>query len=68
MVEIKGVGFSGTVATTGVKFAGTNATSWVVVDDHTLVATSPAHAAGAGPIVVTNATGPSTTGGSYTFV
>jgi len=68
MVEIKGTGFTGTVVSTGVKFATTSATSWVVVDDDTIVATAPAHAAGAVAIVVTNATGPSTTGGSYTYV
>ena len=67
-VIIKGTGFTGTVATTGVKFLGTNATNWSVVDDNTIVATAPAHAAGAGTIVVTNATGASTTGPNYTYV
>lgn len=67
-VAIKGSGFTGTVAVTGVKFGGTNATNWSVVDDNTLVATAPAHAAGAVAIVVTNATGPSTTGPTYLYV
>ena len=68
MVEISGTGFTGTVPTTGVKFGGTNATSWVVINDDTIVAIAPAHVAGAVSIVVTNATGPSTTGGSFTYV
>jgi hypothetical protein len=68
LVTIKGSGFTGTVVTTGVKFIGTNATSWAVVDDDTIVATAPAHVAGAGSIVVTNATGPSITGPNYTYV
>jgi hypothetical protein len=67
-VVVHGSGFTGTVAVTGVKFGATNATNWSVVDDDTLVATAPAHAAGAVAIVVTNATGPSTTGPNYTYV
>lgn len=59
-VEIKGAGFTGTVATTGVKFGATNATSWVVVSDQVIVAVVPTGTAGAANIVVTNATGPST--------
>jgi len=68
LVEISGTGFTGTVITTGVKFGATSATSWVVINDDTIVATAPAHVAGAVSIVVTNATGPSTTGGSFTYV
>lgn len=67
LVTIKGTGFTGTVAVTGVKFGGTNATSWVVLDDNTIVATAPAHLAGGVAIVVTNATGPSTTGPLFTY-
>jgi len=67
-VIIKGSGFTGTVAITGVKFGGTNATAWSVVDDNTVVAIAPAHAAGAVAVVVTNATGPSTTGPTYLYV
>jgi hypothetical protein len=68
LVTVRGSGFTGTVATTGVKFGATNATSWNVVDDDTIVALAPAHAAGAVAIVVTNATGPSTTGPTYLYV
>jgi len=68
LVTVKGSGFTGTVPVTGVKFATTSATSWSVVDDDTIVATAPAHVAGAVAIVVTNATGPSTTGPNYTYV
>lgn len=67
LVTIKGTGFTGTVAVTGVKFGGTNATSWAIVDDNTIVATAPAHTAGAVAIVVTNATGPSTTGATFLY-
>jgi len=68
LVTVRGSGFTGTVATTGVKFGATNATSWNVVDDDTIVATAPAHVAGAVAIVVTNGTGPSTTGPTYLYV
>ena len=67
-VTVRGSGFTGTIAVTGVKFGTTSATNWSVVDDDTLVATAPAHAAGAVAIVVTNATGPSTTGPTFLFV
>jgi len=56
-VSIKGSGFTGTVATTGVKFGATNATSWVVVSDQLIVAVMPAGTAGAANITVTNAAG-----------
>ena len=59
-VTIKGQGFTGTVATTGVKFGAVNATSWVVVSDSVIVAVVPAGSAGAANVVVTNATGAST--------
>jgi len=58
-VEVTGNGFTGTVATTGVKFGGVNATSWIVVSDSLLVAVMPAGSAGSAPIVVTNAAGAS---------
>jgi len=58
-VEIRGTGFTGTVATTGVKFGATNATSWIVVSDQEIVAVMPAGTAGAANVVVTNATGAS---------
>lgn len=63
-VSIFGSGFLGTIPTTGVKFGGTNATSWFIVNDAQIVAIPPAHGAGAVAVVVTNATGPSTTGGT----
>lgn len=59
-VRINGSGFTGVVATTGVKFGATNATSWVTVSDQLLVAVMPAGLAGAANITVTNAAGTST--------
>jgi hypothetical protein len=59
-VQITGGGFNGTIATTGVKFGATNATSWTVVSDSTIVAIVPTGSAGAANIVVTNAAGAST--------
>lgn len=59
-VTITGTNFTGTVATTGVKFGAVNASSWVVLGDSTIVAIVPAGAAGSAPIKVTNATGAST--------
>ena len=70
-IVITGSGFTGTVATTGVKFGATNATSWVVVSDTIIVAVSPAHAAGTVTVVVTNANGPSVDNGTaddYVYV
>jgi len=58
-VWISGQNFTGTVATTGVKFGGVNATSWIVLSDSTIVAVMPAGSAGAAAILVTNATGAS---------
>lgn len=58
-VSIYGSAFTGTVATTGVKFGGVNATSWVVVSDSVIVAVVPAGSAGSAPIIVTNAVGAS---------
>lgn len=58
-VQITGNGFTGTVATTGVKFGGVNATSWIVVSDSLLVAVMPAGSAGSAPIIITNAAGAS---------
>lgn len=67
LVTIYGAGFTGLTAVTGVKFAGTNATAWNVLNDAEMVAQAPAHAAGSGPIVLTNAVGPSTTGPTVTY-
>lgn len=56
-VTIVGQGFTGTVASTGVKFGATAATSWVLLGDSTIVAVMPAGSAGSAAITVTNATG-----------
>lgn len=58
-VQISGQHFTGTVPTTGVKFGGVNATSWIVLSDTTIVAVMPAGSAGSAPVIVTNATGAS---------
>lgn len=58
-VTISGTGFTGTVPTSGVKFGATNASSWVVISDQTIVAVMPAGSAGSAVVVVTNATGAS---------
>jgi len=59
IVRILGQGFLGTVSTTGVKFGGVNATSWIVESDTAIVAVMPAGSAGSAPVIVTNATGAS---------
>jgi hypothetical protein len=58
-VSITGNSFTGTVVTSGVKFGGVNATSWVVVSDSLIVAIMPTGTAGSAPIIVTNAAGAS---------
>jgi len=65
VVTITGSAFTGTIATSGVKFGATNATSWSVVSDNVIVAVMPAGTAGAANIVVTNAVGASV---AYTYV
>ena len=65
-VRIDGAAFTGTIATTGVKFGATNATSWQVISDSVIVAVMPAGTAGAANIVVTNAVGASTPAFAYT--
>lgn len=64
LVTIKGASFAGT---TGVKFGAATA-SFTLVDPNTIVANSPAVAAGSVAVVVTNATGPSTGGPTYLYV
>lgn len=59
IVEITGTGFTGTVASTGVKFGSTAATSWIVVSDSVIVAVMPAGTAGAANVTVTNGVGTS---------
>jgi len=65
VVTITGSAFTGTIATSGVKFGATNATSWALVSDNVIVAVMPAGTAGAANIVVTNAVGASV---AYTYV
>jgi len=60
VVTITGSGFTGTIATTGVKFGATSATTWSVVSDNVIVAVMPAGSAGAANVTVTNAVGVST--------
>jgi IPT/TIG domain-containing protein len=59
IVNITGVGFSGTTGATGVKFGATNATSYIVVSDNTIVAVMPAGSAGSAAVTVTNPVGAS---------
>jgi hypothetical protein len=66
IVQIKGTGFIGTVPTTGVKFGGVNATSWIVVSDQLIVAVLPAGSAGLQTVLVTNGAGGSTATNNYT--
>ena len=63
-VTIHGSGFTGTTAVT---FGGLPATGISVVDASTLTATTPAHAAGAVDVVVTNALGTGTALAAYTY-
>lgn len=65
LVRIFGSGFTGVVATTGVKFAGTNATTFAFISDGLIIAELPAGSAGTTAVVVTNATGASS-GFNYT--
>lgn len=67
-VLIKGNGFAGTTGATGVKFGPTNATDYNVVDDNTIVATTPANTAGAKEVIVTNPSAvASTLGATYLY-
>jgi IPT/TIG domain len=63
-VTITGTGFLGTTA---VRFGGTAGTSLVVVDDTRITVTSPAHAAGAVHVTVTDPNGTSPTGAADVF-
>jgi len=60
LINIQGAYFTGTIATSGVKIGGTNATTWSVVSDSLIVAEVPTGSAGSAPVIVTNATGAST--------
>ena len=67
VVTITGTGFADSIATTGVSFAGNNATSYTINSDTSITATSPAHAAGVADVVVTNETGSSSTSSADHF-
>jgi len=60
LINIQGAYFTGTIATSGVKIGGVNATTWNVVSDSLIVAEVPTGSAGSAPVIVTNATGAST--------
>lgn len=69
LVQIAGTHFSTVTGVTGVKFGATNATNYSIVNDSTIVATAPAHAAGSVQVIVTNPTGasPDTTADDYLY-
>lgn len=56
LVTITGSGFTGVTGATGVRFGGTNATSYVVVNGSKIVAVMPAGSAGSAPVTVTHPT------------
>lgn len=58
-VTITGQGFTGTLATAGVKFGGVSSAQYTVLSDATIVAVMPAGTAGAAGVTVTNAAGTS---------
>lgn len=60
IVNITGTGFAGVTGAASVKFGATNATSYIVVSDNTIVAVMPAGSAGAANITVINGAGTST--------
>jgi hypothetical protein len=64
-VTIRGSGLTGS---TGVTFGGTAATGFLVNADATITCISPAHAAGAVPVIVLNPRGNVTAAEQYTFV
>lgn len=66
-VLITGLRFTGTVPTSGVKFGGTNAADFEVINDQQIVAILPAGSAGPTNVLVTNASGASATY-SYTRI
>lgn len=67
VVVVTGYNFNGV---TTVTVGGTAATDWEVETPYRLILITPAHAAGAAQIVITNATGASATGAfsTYTYV
>lgn len=67
IVHISGHGFATVTGATGVKFIAANAAAYTVESDDLIIAVAPAHAAGSGNVIVTNPTGPSTTGPVVTY-
>ncbi|MFC5373244.1 IPT/TIG domain-containing protein [Brevundimonas faecalis] len=69
-VTLTGTNFTGVTGAGGVKFGGTNATSYTVVNGATIIATAPAGSEGTVDITVTNGGGTSATSASdrYTYV
>lgn len=65
-VLITGANFTGLVPTTGVKFAGTNATSFDLQNDQAITAVLPAGSAGVVTVLVTTAAGASAAANNYT--
>jgi len=65
-IDIFGANFTGVVATTGVKFAGTNATTFFLVNDQQITAVVPAGSAGLITVLVTTSVGASTATNNYT--
>ncbi len=59
LLRIQGAYFTGTIATSGVKIGGVNATSWDVISDSLIEAIMPTGTAGSAPIIVTNGAGAS---------
>lgn len=71
-VLITGTGFmlngvDNIVASTGIKFGATAATSWKTIDDNRVVAEVPAHAGGAVNVTVYNAVGVSISTCTFTY-
>lgn len=66
LVTITGAKFSGVTGAAGVKFGATNATSYVVLSDATIVAVMPSGAAGAANITVTHPTSGTSAAFTYT--
>lgn len=58
-IVITGTGFLSVTGATGVKFGGTNATSYVVNSATQITAVAPAKSAGSQPVIVTNPAGAS---------
>lgn len=58
-VTISGAGFTGTLASGGVKFGGVSSATYTVVSDSTIVAVVPAGSAGSAVVTVINANGTS---------